>query len=122
MGQLHVKVGKELHNILAEATAPLELLFGKQDLLVDFYTEMVTSSQAFDIAARYLDALVHKTPDSEFIEIGAGTGATTRKLLGALAVSPSTPLFKQYTFTNIGPAFLEKARENFLIQKRLDFL
>lgn len=120
-GQLHVKVGKELHNILAEATAPLELLFGKQDLLVDFYTEMVMSAQAFDLAARYLDALVHKTPDLEFIEIGAGTGATTRKLLGALAVSPSTPLFKQYTFTDIGPAFLEKARENFSGQKRLDF-
>ena len=116
-----MKVGKELHNILAEATAPLELLFGKQDLLVDFYTEMVMSSQAFDLAARYLDALVHKTPDLEFIEIGAGTGATTRKLLGALAVSPSTPLFKQYTFTDIGPAFLEKARENFSGQKRLDF-
>lgn len=120
-GELHVKVGKELHNILVEATAPLELLFGKQDLLFDFYTEMIMSSQAFDLASRYLNALVHKTPNLEFIEIGAGTGATTRTLLGALAASPCTPLFKQYTFTDIGPAFLEKARENFSGQKRLGF-
>lgn len=94
-GQLHVRVGKELHNMLVEDTAPLELILGKRDLLADFYTEMIMSSQAFDLAARYLDALVHKTPNLEFIEIGAGTGAMTRTLLRTLAVSPSTSLFRQ---------------------------
>lgn len=121
-GQLHVEIGKELHNILVEDTNPLVLLFKTEDLLADFYTEMIMSSQAFDAAARYLDILVHKTPNLKFIEIGAGTGATTRALLRTLVLTTSTPLFKQYTFTDISPAFLQKARENFSGQTRLDFL
>lgn len=121
-GQLHVEIGKELHNILVEDINPLELIFRKEDLLADFHTEMIMSSQAADAVARYLDILVHKTPNLKFIEIGAGTGATTRSLLRTLAVTKSTPLFKQYTFTDISPAFLEKARENFGGQKRLDFV
>lgn len=120
-GRLHVKVGEQLPNLLTGNTAPLELLFGKQDLLDDFYTEMINSSQAFRSLAYYLDAVVHKAPNLEFIEIGAGTGATTKTLLEALSVSPDTPLFKQYTFTDISPSFCEKARETFSGQRRLDF-
>jgi NADPH:quinone reductase-like Zn-dependent oxidoreductase/SAM-dependent methyltransferase len=122
-GQLYAEIGKELHDMLVEDTNPLELLFSrKKDLLTDFYTELNMSSQAFDAVACYLDILVHKTPNLKFIEIGAGTGATTRSLLRALAGPRSTPLFKQYTFTDISPAFLENARENFSGQKRLDFV
>ena len=120
-GKLYVKVGEQLHNTLIGDTDPLELLFGNQNHLAAFYTEMIMSSQAFDSAACYLCSLIHKTPSLELIEFGAGTGATTRILLNTLAASPSTPLFKQYVFTDVSPAFLEKAREQFSGQKRMDF-
>lgn len=121
-GQLHVTIGKELHNILMGDTVPLELIFKEEDLLADFYAEMIVSSQALDAAACYLDTLVHKFPDLKFIEIGAGIETTTRALLRTLAVTTHIPFFKQFTFPDISPAFLEKARENLSEQKRLDFL
>ncbi|KAL8962775.1 MAG: hypothetical protein Q9193_000877 [Seirophora villosa] len=120
-GQLHIRVGEELGNILSGETAPLELLFAKQDLLADFYTEMIQSSQAFDLAVRYLDAVVHKHPDLAFIEIGAGTGATTNALLTAMHNLSEGQRFKSYTFTDISPSFLEKARDQFSQQQRFDF-
>lgn len=120
-GELHVKVGKQLRDIIFGDTDPLEFLFRNQNDLVDFYTEMITSSQAFDATVRYLDALIHKTPSLVFIETGAGTGATTRILLKALAASPKAPLFRQYVFTDISPAFIENARESLSGQKRMDF-
>ena len=120
-GELHVKVGKELSSIFAGVTDPLEFLFRKQNDLVDFYTEMVMCSQAFDAAVKYLDVLVHKDPSLKFIEIGAGTGATTRQLLKTLAATSKTPLFRQYVYTDISPAFIEKSRDGFHDQKRMDF-
>ncbi|KAG8531947.1 Type I Iterative PKS [Bacidia gigantensis] len=119
-GQLHVMIGERLQDMLIGDVDPLHLLVGEHDHLTDFYTEMITSSQAFDRLGRYLECLVHKNPDLEFLEVGAGTGATTGILLKTLG-GMATPFFRRYNFTDISPAFTEKARDAFSEQKRMTF-
>ncbi|KAL8732943.1 MAG: hypothetical protein Q9181_003765 [Wetmoreana brouardii] len=120
-GTLHVRVGKELRKVLSGDVDPLEFLFQNQDDLAEFYMEMISSSQAFNALATFMEALVHKNPNLDFVEIGAGTGAATRAMLQYLAASPDTLLFRQYVFTDISSAFIDKAREHFSVHERFDF-
>ncbi|THV52874.1 hypothetical protein BGAL_0065g00020 [Botrytis galanthina] len=60
------------------------------------------------------------------LEDGAGTGATTRVLLGALTslggTFPKHTRYLQYDFTDISSGLFEKAKENFQDFPRLHFL
>ncbi|KAJ0331973.1 hypothetical protein KNSL1_013783, partial [Colletotrichum chrysophilum] len=56
--------------------------------------------------------LAHKNPHMQILEVGAGTGATTGPVLEALT-RDGKPLFGRYDFTDLSPAFLAKAEQNF---------
>jgi SAM-dependent methyltransferase len=61
-----------------------------------------------------LELHAHKNPDLSILEIGAGTGGTTHDVVTALCGHDGAPpSFSHYTFTDIGPAFCEKAEEAF---------
>ncbi len=68
-------------------------------------------------AAGYMDLLAHQTPGMNILEVGGGTAATTRSLVGALRSGQEGSMRSlrcgRYDFTDISPAFLEKAREEF---------
>ena len=118
-GELHVKVGLGLTNMLLGEVDPLQFLFGDEQLLADFYGEMNASSTAFDAVAAYLDVAVHKNPGMKFLEIGAGTGATTATILPSLIATDGTPRFEHYLFTDLSPSFFDKARESLGDQSRI---
>ncbi|MCJ1405286.1 hypothetical protein MMC11_008513 [Xylographa trunciseda] len=113
-GELIVKVGQHLSDVLIGQVEPLDLLF-KGTLMSDYYT--ATGTKAFEKLARYINALAFRNPMLKVLELGSGTGATTKAIFQALmqhdAEPSGTPCFSEYAFTDISPSFFEKARDIF---------
>ena len=117
-GSLHVGLGKNLIRVLEGKEDPLDLLFSGT-LAQDFYSSP-TLAMTYAEVASYIDLLAHKNPDLKICEIGAGTGAATAPILRSLASYISAgdfendiPRFRQYTYTDISPAFFEEAKGRF---------
>ncbi|MCJ1355408.1 MAG: hypothetical protein MMC33_005399 [Icmadophila ericetorum] len=113
-GQLIVKVGRHLGDILRGRVEPLELLF-KGNLMDEYYA--ANGRDLFKKLARYVDLLAFKNPALKILEIGAGTGGTTKTILYTLVQhgeeEPGAPRCSEYVFTDNPPSFFEKARELF---------
>ncbi|KAK7736708.1 Type I Iterative PKS [Cytospora paraplurivora] len=82
------------------------LMDGK--LLHDVYDGM----QLTDMTA-FLDLVAHKKPNLRVLEIGAGTGGTTAKVLPALQSAYGERMYLSYTYTDISPGFFPPAQERF---------
>ncbi|KAF4914963.1 Highly reducing polyketide synthase alt5 [Colletotrichum fructicola] len=106
-GRLTVGVGRVLPDILSGARDPLQVLFTDQ-LAENIYHRPYSSA----IIGNYMRTLAHKNPHMQILEVGAGTGATTGPVLEALT-RDGKPLFGRYDFTDLSPAFLAKAEQNF---------
>jgi len=120
-GELYAKVGLHLTKVLLGDLNPLKLLFSDEQLLTDFYEEINTSSTAFDAVLSYLDAAIQKDPGMKFLEIGAGTGATTATIIKTIGTPGNAPRYREYVFTDISLSFFNKARERFNMQKQLSY-
>lgn len=116
LGRVYVATGRSLPSILRGEIEPLEFLF-KTNLLRDLYREVNSSRTCFAEFDRYLDALAYKNPTMKVLEIGAGTGGTTEKILSTLAVQDGgesrKPRYSSYTYTDISPSFFEQAQDDF---------
>ncbi|KAJ4302832.1 hypothetical protein N0V90_001723 [Kalmusia sp. IMI 367209] len=110
VAELYILVGENLTQMLLGDIDPLGLLFEDERLMVDFYTDLIHRSTAIGPMSRYLDALVHKWPDLDFLEVGAGTGASSAMFLDIMDNEESGTRFESYTFTDISPSFFEKAQ------------
>ncbi|HEX4310699.1 MAG TPA: type I polyketide synthase [Acidobacteriaceae bacterium] len=102
-----------MHEVLTGAASPLEVLFpaGSLQLAERVYQD----SPAAQVFHRAVAVAVRKAvlgfPGGQkvrVLEVGAGTGSTTSYALPLLA-----DLSVDYLFTDISPAFLEKARTKF---------
>ena len=120
-GKLHDLVGERLPEILLGQLDPLDFLIGEHDHLTDFYQEMISDSTAYAQLSRYLQCRVHKNPALQVLEVGAGTGSATDRVLEALSGVSNNPTYGRYVFSDISPAFLEKAREKFGAFDRMDY-
>ncbi|MCJ1389265.1 hypothetical protein MMC18_002121 [Xylographa bjoerkii] len=113
-GELIVKVGQNLSDVFNGQVEPLDLLF-KGNLMGEYYA--ATGRKTFGKLARYVNALAFKNPTLKILEIGSGTGATTKAIFHALVQNGTggsgTSCFSEYAFTDISPSFFEKAREIF---------
>ncbi|KAF2969557.1 hypothetical protein GQX73_g4018 [Xylaria multiplex] len=109
-GALIIAVGQALPQILKGEIDPLEVLFSGK-LADDFYQGAFGAERCFAQLGSYLDTLAHKNPAMNFLEIGAGTGGTTKSIMKALARNQGRYL--SYCFTDISPAFFEVARDIF---------
>ncbi|KAE9377588.1 hypothetical protein N431DRAFT_398541 [Stipitochalara longipes BDJ] len=89
---------------LGEANA-MEIL--RED---DLLGKMYFLSEACD-RSLFLKHLTHSKPNLRILEIGAGTGATSKTILAHLALPNGQPLYSRYAFTDISPAFLATAKE-----------
>ncbi|MEZ3179524.1 amino acid adenylation domain-containing protein [Streptomyces pimonensis] len=82
--------------------------FYKGNPLTDSFNLLVR-----DTVRHFLDLRLPQLPPGrtvEVVELGAGTGATSERVLPALAAHPGRV---GYTFTDISPRFLEHGRERF---------
>lgn len=104
-----VECGKALPEFLAGERDPLQLLF--TDKLAE---KTYVRPYPLTVIASYMRMLAHKNPHMNILEVGAGTGATTTAVLEALdGGRRGRPLFGQYVFTDLSPAFFEPAQDKF---------
>ncbi|KAH7305590.1 hypothetical protein B0I35DRAFT_471642 [Stachybotrys elegans] len=105
-------VGESLVPIIQGEKQPLEVMIDN-DMLTRFYVEGHGLHLMNDHIARAVSQIVHRYPRANILEIGAGTGGTTRSVLRVIGNT-----FGHYTFTDVSPGFFERAAERFSDQIR----
>ncbi|KAF1993364.1 hypothetical protein P154DRAFT_450422 [Amniculicola lignicola CBS 123094] len=100
-------LGEKMPSIMRGDTQPLEVMM-ENDMLTQFYAEAHALDGMNDHIARALGQITHRYPHAHILEIGAGVGGTTRKILRAIGNS-----FGHYTFTDISSGFFEKGARRF---------
>ncbi|MGD1917734.1 MAG: polyketide synthase dehydratase domain-containing protein [Pleurocapsa sp.] len=107
------KCGSQLDRILQGKVNPLDILFPQGDLfsLTNLYQDSYHARYLNTIIKSAVLAAIKNKPNShklKILEIGAGTGSTTAYLLPELQAQNF-----EYTFSDISPLFLSKAKERF---------
>lgn len=82
-------------------------------LLDDMYRYMRLYNDGSCALKDVVVLLSHKRSNLKILEVGGGTGSATREVLPALKGDSQYRRYDSYTFTDIGPAFLANAQENF---------
>ncbi|TLD22711.1 hypothetical protein PspLS_07027 [Pyricularia sp. CBS 133598] len=77
-------------------------------LLTEFYTSYLTSGPTWEYGQHLIKQIAHRFQNMDILEIGGGTGSATASILAIPELN-----FNSYTFTDISPAFFEKARDKF---------
>lgn len=110
-GILLSHIGENLSGILRKDIEPLTLMM-EGDRLERYYSENQSICQSYMQAATYVRLLGNKNPHLNVLEIGAGTGGATVPILEALSGGEGdVPMFANYDFTDLSPAFFEKAAQ-----------
>ncbi|KAF1949998.1 hypothetical protein CC80DRAFT_598435 [Byssothecium circinans] len=118
MWRFYAAVADNLFDMLTGTLDPLQLLFG-EDYATDFYAETNRYSRCGPALSNYLELLAHKNPGMRVLEVGAGTGSTTRIALEALKSKEAKDVpdterlcrFSRYDFTDISPSLVTAAQE-----------
>ncbi|KAI0379259.1 hypothetical protein F5Y04DRAFT_290474 [Hypomontagnella monticulosa] len=116
-GLLYTTIGANLPKLLTGVMDPLHLMF-EGDLVKNHYYGTWESLPAVKAFRRYVDALVHKNPNVNILEVGAGTGATTVQLMKTLTTTgdadqPCGPRFSRFDYTDLSPFFFEAAERQY---------
>lgn len=123
--QLEVKgptsqlIARSACNILGILTGQLDLLevFFHDELMDEYYRQDIESTSLSKQTAILVDMMAHKNPSLKILEIGAGTGASTERILDACLCNKGTSgaylRVAEYTYTDIAPSFLDVARVRF---------
>ncbi len=118
--QFTFQCGTALAEVMRGQLEPLDVLFpgGSADLAEDMY-ERSPGFQVFNsLIAEIFSEIRSHSPASRtrILEIGAGTGSTTRSILEALEGSEF-----EYAFTDVSPVFLNRARTKFADRPQLRY-
>ncbi|CAG8959745.1 hypothetical protein HYFRA_00001651 [Hymenoscyphus fraxineus] len=106
MNILHA-MGTNLVHVVRGTTLPLKVLT-ENGMLDRLYVEGLGAKDGnVDIAA-IVKQLAHQYPRMRVVEVGAGTGGTTRAVLDGLGNH-----YRSYTYTDISTGFFESARSKF---------
>jgi acyl transferase domain-containing protein/NADPH:quinone reductase-like Zn-dependent oxidoreductase/acyl carrier protein len=110
---LLARCGRALASVLRGETDPLDLLFPRRDPTdaERLYTTSPWSTAMHDVLVRAVEQVLARLPDGRrlrVLEIGAGTGATTARILPVLPAGRT-----EYLFTDISPLFTIRAAERF---------
>ncbi|KAL8777970.1 MAG: hypothetical protein Q9213_007622 [Squamulea squamosa] len=116
--------GPVLADCLTGTTDPLKILFGDskaQQVLNDFYHESPMLATMTDQLLVFMKQIIGQTNPKDavrIIEIGAGFGGTTTALAKMLQGCDHEV---EYTFTDIAPTLVDKARQHFSEYSWMDF-
>ncbi|RAL07612.1 ketoacyl-synt-domain-containing protein [Aspergillus homomorphus CBS 101889] len=109
--------GRHLADVLTGQADGLRLIFGSEEgrqLVSSLYGDFLFNRLHYKMMEDFLRRLIERLPAREgplkILEMGAGTGGTTKQLVPALA---SLNIAVEYTFTDISPLFLANARKEF---------
>lgn len=99
-------VGENLPDVIAQgAEGNIYPFMLANNALDRYYEEGMGLQHCQAWAADAAKQIAERYPQMHIVEIGAGTGGTTKRILPTLGHS-----FASYTFTDVSPAFLERAR------------
>ncbi|KAI0119752.1 hypothetical protein F4814DRAFT_458905 [Daldinia grandis] len=109
-----VSVARNLQNILTGKQDPLQIAYSTnaaESLYANTFDKICDSR-----FGSMIELLSHEKSDLKILEVGAGTGGLTRRVLSLFRdlekrIGAST--FSEYTYTDISPALFEKAAEAF---------
>ena len=109
--------GSNLAQVLSGKTDGIKLIFGSEEgreLVSGLYGDWPLNRLFYKMMEDFFTRLVKKLPMHEgplkILEMGAGTGGTTKWLVPLLA-SLDVPI--EYTFTDLAPSFVAAARKKF---------
>lgn len=109
--------GANLMQVLTGKTDGIKLIFGSEEgreLVSGLYGDWPLNRLFYKMMEDFFTRLVSKLPMHEgplkILEMGAGTGGTTKWLVPLLA-SLNVPI--EYTFTDLAPSFVAAARKKF---------
>ncbi|TWU31996.1 type I polyketide synthase [Novipirellula artificiosorum] len=113
--------GPRLAEALAGELDPLDLLFpdGSNELMEAFYTHASDLPAFNQLIQTAVAKSIERLPERRVLrvlEIGAGTGSLTRSLLEVLP-----PDRLEYTFTDVGRAFITEAKRSFADHPSIHF-
>ncbi|KAF9888920.1 hypothetical protein FE257_008089 [Aspergillus nanangensis] len=111
-------ISRNMAGILNGSVSGIDLAV-KAEILARVYADGSIHDAARKNLASVVDILAHKNPTMRVMEVGAGTGSCTSIALEVLnAYDRHMPdhhakRYRDFTFTDISPAFFEKAEELF---------
>jgi malonyl CoA-acyl carrier protein transacylase/nucleoside-diphosphate-sugar epimerase len=118
--QLTYNVGSHMAEVLSGKADGPQLIFGdakNRELVASFYGELPFNKLYFELMADFLSRLSAKlnmnssSPTTlKILEMGAGTGGTTKVLVPMLA-KLGIPV--EYTFTDLSPSLVAQAKRRF---------
>lgn len=100
-------VGDNLPSVFRGERQILEVLFA-DDMLTQVYLSGLGLPRLNAQMASYARQITHRYPNAKILELGAGTGATTKALLEKIDGA-----FASYTFTDVSSGFFPKAKQLF---------
>ncbi|KAJ0383618.1 hypothetical protein COL922a_010138, partial [Colletotrichum nupharicola] len=100
-------VGDEAGSVFRNEKQMVHVLLA-DDKLSHFYREGLGLRNAQRQVSAYLNAISHRYPKANILEIGAGTGATTSAVFDTIGDH-----FGSYTFTDVSLAFFPEAQKRF---------
>lgn len=117
-GEILKRVGQNLTKIVTGQVEAMEVFMEG-----GLHSHLYDNEQGLQCAmylSQYITQLSHKHPYLNVLEIGGGTGGTTRPLFEDLHKRGSLP-FRRYTFTDLSASFFEKAQEYFSDESCMEF-
>lgn len=100
-------IGRNLSSVVRGETQLLEVML-EDNMLNCFYMEGFGFSIVNDEIANAVEQITFKHPQANILEIGAGTGGTTKSILDTIADA-----YSSYTYTDISIGFFESAADKF---------
>lgn len=107
---------RHLPDIFKGKTEPLELM--RRDGLLGQYYDCLQDKHEYK---DFLQLLGHARPHMNVLEIGAGTGGLTAKILDYLQSESGEELYREYTYTDISSGFFVDAKERFHDRSRIRY-
>ena len=101
-------VGQNFVGAAQGKTTALEITM-RDGLLNQYYEKGLGVKQYTSYLAGIIQQVTHRHPHMNILEIGAGTGGATKRILQAIGHS-----FATYTYTDISSGFFEKAQDVFV--------
>ncbi|KAI1321366.1 lovastatin nonaketide synthase [Xylariaceae sp. FL0255] len=118
-GFFFVHIGRQMIQILLGEIDPLEVIF-KDGLADRYYEKMLGNDHHAFPASVYVDLLSFKNPSLAILEVGAGTGGQTKRLLETMS-SDGVSKWSSYDYTDISPRFFEHAKERLSHMGNMNF-
>ncbi|UKZ52811.1 hypothetical protein TrVGV298_006598 [Trichoderma virens] len=111
-GKMLVRVAHAMNEILGGKLEPLQVL-REDDLLTSYYRNIIGIEKVNPVLEENVRQISHKRP-LRVLEVGAGTGATTKLVLTTLGKrDDAAARLKLYTFTDISSGYFEPAAKDF---------